>query len=61
MVYTHFAANFKELKSELNTYKDEIEDIWNMEILPYLEEYFFDQPEKLSEFGWDKVREKIRL
>ena len=41
--------------------KDEIEDIWNMEILPYLEEYFFDQPEKLSEFGWDKVREKIRL
>jgi 5-methylcytosine-specific restriction enzyme B len=39
--------------------KDEIQDIWKMEILPYLEEYFFDQPEKLSEFEWIKVKEKI--
>jgi len=32
-----------------------------MEILPYLEEYFFDQPEKLEEFGWEAVKGKIGL
>ncbi len=41
--------------------RDEIEDIWMMEILPYLEEYFFDQPEKLEEFGWEAVKGKIGL
>ena len=41
--------------------KDELEDIWKMEILPYLEEYFFDQPEKLDEFSWETVKEKIGL
>ena len=41
--------------------KDEIEDIWKMEILPYLEEYFFDQPEKLNEFGWNNVKKEIGL
>jgi 5-methylcytosine-specific restriction protein B len=33
--------------------------IWRMEIEPYLEEYFFDQPGKVDEFRWDKVAEKI--
>jgi MoxR-like ATPase len=41
--------------------KDEIEDIWKMEILPYLEEYFFDQPEKLDDFGWETIKGKIGL
>ena len=35
---------------------DHIEDIWRMEIEPYLEEYFFDQPEKLEEFGGIRSR-----
>lgn len=39
--------------------KDKIEDIWCMEILPYLEEYFFDQPEKVDEFKWEKVKTEI--
>lgn len=38
---------------------DEIADIWQMEIEPYLEEYFFDQPDKVNEFRWAAVREKI--
>ena len=38
---------------------EQIEDIWRMEIEPYLEEYFFDQPEKASEFRWDKIKDKI--
>jgi hypothetical protein len=39
--------------------KTQIEDIWQMEIEPYLEEYFFDQPEKASAFGWDKIRQQV--
>ena len=32
-----------------------IEDVWCMEIEPYLEEYFFDQPKRLEEFRWSKI------
>ncbi len=38
---------------------EQIEDIWSMEIEPYLEEYFFDQPAKMDEFRWAKIAEKI--
>ncbi len=34
---------------------DHIEDIWRMEIEPYLEEYFFDQPDKVNRFRWENV------
>ena len=37
----------------------QIEDVWQMEIEPYLEEYFFDQPEKYDSFTWGKVSAKI--
>jgi 5-methylcytosine-specific restriction enzyme B len=36
-----------------------LEDIWRMEIEPYLEEYFFDQRAKAESFQWDKVRNQI--
>lgn len=39
--------------------EDQIEDIWSMEIVPYLEEYFFDQPEKAAAFAWLEVRGRI--
>ena len=39
----------------------EIEDIWRMEIVPYLEEYFFDQPGKVDQFQWESVRQKYGL
>jgi MoxR-like ATPase len=45
------------LRRDLN---DQIEDIWRMEIEPYLEEYFFDQREKVDSFRWDKVASQIR-
>lgn len=38
---------------------EEIEDIWKMEIEPYLDEYFFDRTAKAEEFRWDKVRGEI--
>ena len=41
--------------------KEELEDIWCMEIEPYLEEYFFNQPDKLDEFRWQKVKQQIQL
>jgi 5-methylcytosine-specific restriction protein B len=39
--------------------ESEIEDIWRMEVEPYLEEYFFDQPEKANRFKWDEVKGSV--
>lgn len=44
------------LREDLGT---QIEDIWRMEIEPYLDEYFFDQPEKVDDLRWEAVEEKI--
>ena len=30
-----------------------------MEIVPYLEEFFFDQEEAVESFRWDQVRDQI--
>ena len=30
-----------------------------MEIEPYLEEYFFDQPDKVTSFRWEAVGSEI--
>ncbi|MGL4500029.1 MAG: McrB family protein [Planktothrix sp.] len=38
---------------------DQIEDIWRMEIEPYLEEYFFDQRDKLESFRWEAIKKTI--
>jgi tetratricopeptide (TPR) repeat protein len=38
---------------------EQIEDIWQMEIEPYLEEYFFDQLDKIDKFRWDKIKHNI--
>jgi len=35
--------------------RDQLEDIWRMEIEPYLEEVFFDQEGKLDDLRWDRV------
>jgi 5-methylcytosine-specific restriction protein B len=40
---------------------ENIEDIWRMEIEPYLEEYFFNQLEKVNEFRWEKVKQQFSL
>lgn len=38
---------------------EELEDIWRMEIEPYLEELFFDQPAKTEQFRWQQIRNQI--
>ncbi len=44
------------LRKEL---KEELPDIWRMEIEPYLEEYFFDQRDKMDQFRWDKIKNDV--
>lgn len=39
--------------------EDRAEDIWRTEIEPYIEELFFDQPDKVSSFLWDRVKLEI--
>ena len=39
--------------------KNELGDIWELEIEPYLEEFFFDQPDKLEPFRWEKIKPKV--
>ena len=34
---------------------EQIENIWRMEIEPYLEEYFFDRPDTVDNFRWGEV------
>ncbi len=46
------------LRSDIN---EQIESIWKLEIEPYLEEYFFDQPNKVNQFRWDKVKQQVFL
>lgn len=36
-----------------------LEDIWRMEIEPYVEEFFFDQPERIAAVRWDRVRQRL--
>lgn len=38
---------------------EELADIWQMEIEPYLEEYFFDQPDRVEALRWEKVQTLI--
>ncbi|WP_339909875.1 AAA family ATPase [Symmachiella dynata] len=38
---------------------EHLADIWAMEIEPYLEEYFFDQPAKVASFRWEAVSSKV--
>jgi 5-methylcytosine-specific restriction protein B len=41
------------------TLAENIQDIWQMEIEPYLEEYFFDNQAKMEEFLWDKIKDQF--
>lgn len=36
-----------------------IENIWDLEILPYLKEYFFDSPESVEKYEWNQISLKI--
>jgi len=44
------------LRTDLAT---QLPDIWQMEIEPYLEEFFFDQPQKFAQFRWENVKANV--
>lgn len=37
----------------------QLPDIWQMEIEPYLEEYFFDQPNQVEAFRWETISSQL--
>jgi len=41
------------------TLRTALPDIWQLEIEPYLEEYFFDQPDRVTAFRWGQVRAQL--
>lgn len=41
--------------------KDHIEDIWRMEVEPYLDEYFFDNRKSADKFLWESIRPALGL
>jgi len=43
----------------LNDIATQLADIWQMEIEPYLEEFFFDQPDQVDTFRWHKIKSQI--
>lgn len=38
---------------------EQLPDIWQLEIEPYLEEYFFDQPDQVEAFRWAKIASQL--
>jgi len=38
---------------------DLLASIWSMEIEPYLDEYFADQPEMAKKFAWEQIRGRL--
>lgn len=38
---------------------DHIKDIWELEVYPYLEELFYGQLDRISDFRWNKIASKI--
>ena len=43
----------------IDNLSEKLEEIWKMEIEPYLEEYFFSQPESIAGFRWDRIKERL--
>ncbi len=39
--------------------EDDLQAIWQMEIEPYLEEYFFDRPDKVKQFCWEAIQAQL--
>lgn len=45
----------------IDNLREDIEDIWCMEIEPYLEEYFFNQLDKVEEFRWNIIQPNLKI
>lgn len=41
--------------------ENELENIWKLEIEPYLEEYFVDDPQTVNDYRWESIEDDISL
>lgn len=39
--------------------REQIPDIWQLVIEPFLAEYFFDQPDQIEAFPWQKISSQL--
>jgi MoxR-like ATPase len=57
----HCAVGVSFFMADGHELPNTIQDIWQGEIEPYLEEYFYDDAEKVRNFRWQRIVEKGRL
>ncbi|MEM7594885.1 MAG: AAA family ATPase, partial [Cyanobacteria bacterium P01_A01_bin.83] len=43
----------------IETLTEDLENIWQMEIEPYLEEYFCDRTKEIKQYRWENIKAKI--
>jgi len=43
----------------LDDLEDQLADVWSLEIVPYLEEYFADRPDEVERFRWPNVQARL--
>ena len=56
---THYEIGISYfIRTDLST---QLEDIWTMEIEPYLEEHFFNNADKIENYRWANVKERLSL
>lgn len=51
----HYLVGISFFLTDGTKLRSTLEDIWRGEIEPYLDEYFYDQPDKAKAFRWDTL------
>jgi hypothetical protein len=54
---SHYEVGISFFLKDGSRLKDTLPDVWHGEIEPYLEEYFYDRPEKVAPFRWEYLLE----
>lgn len=55
----HYALGISYFLSNKHDLETDIQNVWECEIEPYLEEYFNDQPNHVRDFRWQNVQDRI--
>ena len=45
----------------IETLVEDLESIWQMEIEPYLEEYFYDRLDEITDYQWENIKDRIAI
>ena len=51
----HYELGISFFMKDGTTLRKSMQEIWQGEIQPYLEEYFYDRPEKVAAFKWETL------